>query len=388
MSPVLIQEGTPKQGTAGKRSESRETASPDVGSGSSTNKPRNTRLKIEELEGFTRNLRLQLDAGVPLLRALQAQVHDDEASRIDRIVQDIGSQIESGRSFAEALERWPRGFPKVYRSLAHAGERSGRLEQILGELASYLAWVRGVRKTIRKALVYPCFVGIATIGLVVFLLTWLVPRFAPLFERLGDSLPFATKLLLDLSDTVSQNGAILGITAAGSIAALVLFWRTNASRRAMTSFVAKMPLTSGVVEAIELTRLTRNLSILSAAGIPIVDAIELAREGASTSDLDRALGSVHESLLQGESVSGALDTSGYFPREMKNLVAVGEEAGALTEILGRLADHYDETAKERVDRFVQSLEPITTLVLGLIVGGIAVAILSTLYQVMQQAGRG
>ncbi|MCA8968627.1 MAG: type II secretion system F family protein [Planctomycetes bacterium] len=347
---------------------------------------RDERLRIDELETLTRNLRLQLEAGVPLLRALESQQRDD-GGRIDEIVVDVASQIQAGASFSEGLERWPRAFPEIYRGLVRAGERSGKLEAILGELASYLAWVRGVRKTVRRALVYPSIVTVAASGLILFVLTWLVPRFKPLFERLGDSLPAVTKVLIATSEVLRSNVQWIGVAAVGGVIALVILYKSDSSRRALGSLAARLPLTSGVIEAVESTRLMRNLSISSASGIPIVDAIEIARGACATSDFNHALESVHESLLQGESVSGAFAADGRFPKDMCSLLAVGEEAGKLTDILTRLADHYDEVAKERVDRFVQSLEPITTVVLGLVVGAVAVAILSTLYQVMQQAGR-
>lgn len=346
------------------------------------------RLRLEEVESFTRNLLLQLEAGVPLLRALESQQSDEGyESSVDVLIDDLRNQIEAGRSFGDALERWPNGFPRVYRSLIHAGERSGQLDRILGELTAYLSWLRNVRKTIKKALVYPSFVAIATLGLVTFLMTWLMPRFAPLFERLGDSLPFATEVLLDTSNFLRTNWMPVAVLFLGFLFCLWVLSESNHGRRALSSIVAQMPLTRGVVQALEVTRLTRNLSILTAAGIPIVDAIELARESAATNALESALETIHDSLMQGNSVAGAFEASGYFPRDVRNLIVVGEEAGKLDEILGRLADHYDDLARERVDRFVQALEPITTVILGLIVGGIAVAILTTLYQVMQQAGK-
>lgn len=347
---------------------------------------RSERLRIDELETLTRNLRLQLEAGVPLLRALEAQQRDD-GGRIDVVVADLALQIQAGTSLSDGLERWPRSFPDIYRGLVRAGERSGRLEQILGELASYLAWVKDVRKTIRRALIYPSIVMFAATGLIVFVLTWLVPRFGPLFERLGDNLPAVTKVLIATSAILRTNIALIGVTALLMVVGLILLARSDSGRRALGSVIARLPLTSGVIEAIESTRLMRNLSISSSAGIPIVDSIELARDACATRDFDEALGAIHESLLQGESVSGAFRATEQFPRDMCNLLSVGEEAGKLTEILTRLADHYDTVAKERVDRFVQALEPITTVVLGLVVGAVAVAILSTLYQVMQQAGR-
>lgn len=345
------------------------------------------KLKLEEVEGFTRNLMLQLDAGVPLLRALESQRCDDN-STLDTVVTDLASQIEAGQSFGGALERWPFGFPKVYSSLVHAGERSGRLEQILGELAAYLAWLRNVRKTIKKALTYPTVVAFATFGLVIFLMTWLIPRFAPLFERLGDSVPVVTQILIDTSTFMRTNWVTVLALSGGVVFLAWVLLQSDRGRRACAGVVARAPLTSGVIRALEITRLTRNLSILSSAGIPIVDAIELARDSAATAQLENALTGVHDALLQGASVADAFEATAYFPRDVNNLIVVGEEAGRLADVLGRLADHYDEVARERVDAFVASIEPITTILLGLIVGGVSVAILTTLYQVMQSSGKG
>ncbi len=338
------------------------------------------------MERFTRNLELQLQAGVPLVRALRSQVTVDGDRFSDCIESLIGS-IEGGGSFAESLELFPETFGSVYRNMIRAGEASGTLDQVLGEIAAYLVWLRQIRKTIAKALRYPAIVLVAVTALILFIIGWLVPKFTPLFDRMGDDLPVATRVLIFLGDWISTGWPLLIVGALVLALGIVVARRTTLGRAWIGGLIQRLPIVGSVVYSIDMARLTRNLGILGRAGIPLVHALALAGDAVLSPRFSDELDDVHDSLLSGESVQQSVARSSHFSPMVVNMIGVGEEAGRLPDVFAWLAAYFDDEAKERVERMFAFLEPMITLLLGGVVGGIAATILLTLYKAMMASAK-
>ncbi|MEM7202062.1 MAG: type II secretion system F family protein [Planctomycetota bacterium] len=347
----------------------------------------NVRLRSSDLELFTRNLHTQVSAGVPLLRALEQQAKQDHQPALAKLSQDIAVRIEGGSSLAEALQANSKTFSSIYINLVHAGEFAGQLDQMLAELASFLAWRGEIKKTLKQASVYPGIVITATIGLVVFVVAYLFPKFGKLFDRLGDEIPPHVQFLLDTGNFVAAHWPMLTLGAGAALAAVMLTLRTVVGRRWAWNFIARLPIFGRVHADLDLAILMRNLAVLESAGIPLVHALELSRESvrspASADGLQRAA----DDVMGGDTFATAVGAQELLPPMALNMVSVGEESGRLADVFQRLADHYDQESKAGVTRFLAFLEPAITLMLGLFVAGVAVTVISTLYQVIRATGR-
>lgn len=346
---------------------------------------RRTRLAARDLETLTRNLSTQLEAGVPLLRALGVQAGNDTPD--GPIVSEVMRSLQNGVSFSESLEQFPNAFPDVYRKLVASAEVSGSLPDVLNELADFLAWREGVKSLIRKASFYPATVLVACVLLIIFILGYVFPKFAPLFQKLGDDLPVAASMLMAAGDFVAARWVELLGGMAGSVVALLLLARSRSGARLILDFLARVPVIGPTLWAIELARFARNLSVTTHAGVDVVHGLELTKDAVGNSRLRNGLADIHSGILGGDNLTGAMDRSGLFEPMVLNMMAVGEESGRVPDVLARLADLHDRKAKDSVARMLAILEPMITVFLGVVVGGMAVTVIGTLYKAMAVAGK-
>lgn len=344
------------------------------------------RLNDRELELFTRNLQTQISAGVPLVRALQLQAQGEQDA-IAEASAELANRIESGASLGEALDAHPYAFPSTYRNLARAGEVSGQLDSMLEELASFLAWRTDVKKTLRQASTYPTLVIVATFALVLFILGFVFPKFTELFLKMGDGLPAHVRVLMSTGDFIAAQWMWIVAGAIGSVTALVMFARSAAGRAQVYAVLCRLPVFGKIFNDIDLAMLMRNLALLERAGIPLIRALELSIAVVESRTLGESVQEIADDLRSGDTFSHAIEKTEALPPMVLNLVHVGEEAGRLPDILDRLGKHYSNESKESTQRALAFLEPAVTLVLGLFVAGIAVTVISTLYEAIRASGR-
>lgn len=345
------------------------------------------RISVRELEVFTRNLETQLEAGVPLARALQVLSEHSESPASTGLAAGLLRHLHAGVGFADALDLYPRTFSSVYRNLVRAGEHSGRLPLMLGELADFLVWREDVRKTARRAATYPAIVLTATIGLLLLIVGYVLPKFGDLFARLGDATPLAARILLAAGNFL---GAYCWHLVAAAVVLLItaaVLVRSTRVRRQVCRVATRVPVVGGVLTAIDLARLTRTLAILTGAGIPLMRGLELSRESVGDPRTLAKLESLAAAVVGGQTLSQAASASGVFPPLARSLLAVGEEAGQMPAMLDRLAKRFDRAAREAVQRALAMLEPAFTLFLGVVVGGLALVVITTLYKTMMAVGK-
>jgi type II secretory pathway component PulF len=360
------------------------SASPQRPATAATHLPR---LSVPALESFTRNLEIQLDAGVPLVRALEVQSQHAETPALATLGIALLRQLHAGTSLADAIDQHPKTFHSVYRSLVRAGEHSGRLPLMLRELASFLAWREEIRKTVRRAATYPALVLVATFGLLLLIIGYVLPKFESLFTRLGDDVPAAAAFLLATGKFVSAH--MTAILAGAVLTPLVvcLLLRSRTAQRHVLCAATHLPLFGKVLRAVDLARLTRTLAILAQAGIPLVHALELSRDAVADPSLGNKLDGMRGAVVGGQTLSQAALGSGVFPPIALNLITIGEESGQMAAVLERLAHGFDRRAREAVQKALAMLEPAFTLVLGVLVGGLALVVIATLYKTMMAVGR-
>ncbi|MCA8941356.1 MAG: type II secretion system F family protein, partial [Planctomycetes bacterium] len=325
-----------------------------------------TRLGPSRLLGFTQSMEGALDAGVPVLQALDAIIEQEHDIRAKALFQDISSQVSGGKPLSEALASHPRSFPSVYCAMVRAGESSGRLPIVLESIASWQEWRIEITGTIRQAMTYPAIVIGAGYCLVFFMLAFVLPSLADVLVKLGGDLPLASRVLFDASRFVSGHVLpLLGATAS-LVVTLFVAARSDGGRSALVSFLTFAPITRRVVTTIAVSQFCRNLSVLLSSGLTVTHALELSRSAISTRSTREAIDRAVQRIVGGHKLTESLAETRFLPPIAISMIRVGEESGRLPESFDRLNRVYDREVKATVKRALSLLEPIVTVVLGVV----------------------
>jgi general secretion pathway protein F len=331
---------------------------------------------------FTQQLATLVEAGLPLERALVILGDVATSRRLRQIVQDVTQSVRAGSTLADALARHqPRPFSRLYVNTVRAGERGGVLELALRRLAEHLEAARELREAIVSALIYPALLVVVGMGAVIFLLTFVLPRFAVILADLGQALPLPTRLVLGLSEVLLAYWWAI----AAAVLAVAVAWQTvarsDAGRLRLDAGILALPVAGEVLRKVEVGRAIRTLGTLLSSGVPLLGALDVTREGAGNRVVANALAAVHGGVKRGEGLARPMADTGAFPPLVVHMVRVGEETGRLDDMLGRVAGTYEREVRVAVRRLVATLEPAIIVVLGLVVLGIVLAILLAILSV-------
>jgi len=353
------------------------------------------KAKPADITLFTRQLATLLDAGLPLVRSIRIlQDQQADGSQLKVVLRDIASGVEGGKTFSDALSKYPNVFDGLFVNMIRAGEAGGVLETILNRLADFSEKSEKLKKKVKSAMTYPAVVlSIAGI-VVIFLLTFVVPRFQSMFSQQGKELPMITQTLIDVSNAmkgfvmlknpiVTVVGVVLII---GSIAGIKFLMRTKGGRYAIDSFKINAPIFGELVKKVIVARFTRTLGTLIASGVPILQALDIVGDAVGNAVVGKAIGNVHASIKEGESIVQPLRESGIFDPMVVGMIDVGEETGTLSEMMIRVADTYDDDVDTAVDGLTSLLEPLLIVFLALIVGTIVIAMFLPLLSLMKGMG--
>jgi type IV pilus assembly protein PilC len=378
--PTKITEADKEDKAAGKKSKAKPAAKPKAGGKKGGGM--NINLKIPGLGGgvkpkvlttFTRQLATLVDAGLPLLRGLRVLEKQERNANLKEILGKLAASIEGGSTFSEALAQHPKVFNRLFVNMVKAGELGGVLEVVLKRLAEFSEKAQKIKGKVKAALFYPIAVLIVAVGIMILLMTFVVPKFKDVFAGMGFELPGFTVFVLAVSDMVRLHI----LPTMGGIAVLVvlflLFIKTQFGRRIWDQVKLKMPPTGPVVTKVSISRFTRTLGTLVSSGVPILQALTIVKETAGNVIIAGAVAKVHESVKEGETITAPLEASRVFPPMVVSMVDVGEQTGALPEMLLKIADNYDEEVDNAVAAMTSLLEPIMIVFLALIVGSIVIA---------------
>jgi general secretion pathway protein F len=340
------------------------------------------RVPTRDVLDFTQQLATLVEAGLPLERALVVLGDVAANRRLRQIVQDVTQSVRSGSTLADALARHqPRPFSRLYVNTVRAGERGGVLEIALRRLAEHLEGSRELREAVVSALIYPALLTIVGTGAVIFLLTFVLPRFALILADLGQTLPLPTRIVLAVSNLfVTYWWALAAAVLVGAVAWQVLA-RNEAGRLQLDSNLLGVPLVGQVLRKIEVARAVRTLGTLLSSGVPLLGALDVAREGAGNRVIAGALAAVHGGVKRGEGLARPMTETGAFPTLVLHMVRVGEETGRLDEMLGKIASTYEREVRVSVRRLVATLEPAILVVMAGLVLTIVLAILLAILSV-------
>ena len=394
--PTKITEAGGEEKSAGKKSKARAVKPKAKGKGKKGG-GMNLNIKIPGLSGkvkpkvlttFTRQLATLVDAGLPLLRGLRVLEKQERNVTLKEILSELATSIEGGSTFSEALAQHPKVFNRLFVNMVKAGEMGGVLEVVLKRLAEFSEKAQKIKGKVKSAMFYPVAVLIVAFGIMILLLTWVIPKFKDVFAGMNIKMPWFTTFVMNISDMVR----IHFLETAGGIVVLVilfqLFIRTKFGRHFWDRTKLTVPPTGQVVTKVSISRFARTLGTLVSSGVPILQALIIVKETAGNVIISNAVALVHESVKEGETITAPLEASGAFPPMVVSMVDVGEQTGALPEMLLKIADNYDEEVDNAVASMTSLLEPIMIVFLAVIVGSIVIAMFLPLIAMISQMSAG
>jgi len=346
------------------------------------------RVKQKDLTTLTRQLATLVDAGLPLLRGLHVLQRQTPNATLKDALGGMCESVESGSTFSESLQNYPKIFNDLYINMVRAGEAGGVLEVVLNRLAEFAEKAERIKNKVKGAMVYPIVVFCAAIGITSFLLVAVIPKFKSIFNDLleGKPLPAITQFVMNASNLVMQNGlAVVGAVAA-FVVLFKIFSKTKTGRYTLDVLKINAPMFGMLVRRTAIARMTRTLGTLLASGVPVLQALVIVRDTTGNTVISRAIQMVHDSVKEGESMTAPLAASKVFPPMVISMVEVGEETGALPDMLTRIADTYDDEVDNAVAGLTSVIEPMMIIVLAVIVGTIVIAMFMPMIQIIGTLG--
>jgi type IV pilus assembly protein PilC len=346
------------------------------------------RVKSKILTTFTRQLATLVDAGLPLLRGLRVLEKQERNATLKSIIAELAVSIEGGSTFSEGLAQHPKVFNRLFVNMVKAGELGGVLEVVLNRLSEFMEKAQKIKGKVVAAMFYPIAVLIVAGAILTILMVVVIPKFKEVFAGMleGKSLPGFTLLVLGISEVIKDHFIMTVAGLAGFVVIFMLFIRTKFGRHVWDKFKLKMPVVGPVVSKVSISRFTRTLGTLVSSGVPILQALTIVKETAGNVIIANAVNEVHESVKEGETITAPLEASGVFPPMVISMVDVGEQTGALPEMLLKIADNYDEEVDNAVAAMTSLLEPIMIVFLAVIVGSIVIAMFLPLIELMNSVG--
>lgn len=346
------------------------------------------KVKPKVLTTFTRQIATLVEAGLPLLRGLRVLEKQERNATLKGIINDLAVSIEGGSTLSEGLAQHPKVFNKLYINMVKAGEMGGVLEVVLKRLAEFMEKAQKIKGKVVAAMFYPVAVMVVATVILGVLMVFVVPKFKQIFADMleGQDLPAFTNLVLNISETIASNIIATIIILVVVVIAFRLSVKTKLGRKWTDWAKLHMPVLGPVISKVAIARFTRTLGTLVSSGVPILQALTIVKETSGNVIVGNAVGAVHESVKEGETITQPLEASRVFPPMVISMVDVGEQTGALPEMLMKIADNYEEEVDNAVSAMTSLLEPIMIVFLAVIVGSIVIALFLPLIQLIDQLG--
>ena len=332
------------------------------------------KVSIRDLAIFTRQFSTMINSGLPLVQCLDILSTQTENPEFCNIISAVKLEVEGGATFAEALNKHPKTFDQLFVNMVEAGEVGGILDIILNRLAAYIEKSEALRKKIKSALMYPMTVSFIAIAIVILLLTKVVPTFAEMFTGLGQGLPKPTEILMAMSDFTQRNILYILGTFAGIVFGVKQARTTPKGRMFFDRLILRMPVFGILLRKVAVAKFTRTLGTLISSGVSILEGLNITARTAGNMVLEEAIMGAKVSIQGGENISDPLRRSQVFPPMVTSMIAVGEETGALDEMLVKIADFYDEEVDTAVEGLTSLIEPLLMAFLGVVIGAVIIAL--------------
>jgi type IV pilus assembly protein PilC len=336
---------------------------------------------------FTRQLATMIDAGLPLVQCLEILGTQTENKSLAKIVTQVRSDVESGATFGEALKKHPKAFNDLYVNMVMAGEAGGILDTILQRLASYMEKFAKIKRQIKSAMIYPSVILSVAVGVVALLMVVVVPMLAGMFAEMGQALPLPTRIVITISNFLkSWGGLILAVSIAGFIVGIVQWRKTVTGKRITDGIALKIPVMGVLIQKVAVAKFTRTLGTLISSGVPILEGLLIVARTAGNKVVEEAVLATRQSVSEGKTLAEPLSKAKVFPPMVTQMISVGEATGALDNMLGKIADFYDDEVDSAVAALTSMLEPMLMIFLGVTVGFVIVAMYMPIFQMGALSG--
>lgn len=341
------------------------------------------KVKDKHLVIFTKQFSTMIDAGLPLVQALEILSAQTENKTLAKAIGDVKVDVESGSTYADALKKHPRIFSGLYTNMVAAGEAGGTLDIILTRLAEYIEKAMKLKKRVRGALIYPSVIVSVAILVIAVIMIFVIPTFAQMFTRMGGILPLPTRIVIGISNFLAGIG---GLIVLGSIIAFVIFIiqlsRTKKGRKIIDSIILKLPVFGILIRKVAIAKFTRTLGTLISSGVSILEGLNITAKTAGNKIIEEAVIKVGNAVSEGKTIAEPLGESKVFPPMVTQMIAVGETTGAVDSMLNKIADFYDEEVDSATANLTALLEPILIVFLGVTIGFIVISMYLPIFRLI------
>jgi type IV pilus assembly protein PilC len=340
------------------------------------------RVKDKDIVVFTRQFSTMIDAGLPLVQALDILSGQVENKTLAKVLTAVKTDVEGGSTYADALKKHPKVFTDLYCNMVAAGESGGILDTILNRLAAYIEKSMKLKKKVKGALTYPTTISVVAILVIVVILRFVVPTFARMFTSLGGTLPLPTKIVLGISGFLKSYGLFLIIFLVVFVIAFSRFRKTQTGLRFTDAMLLKFPIFGELLKKVAVSKFTRTMGTLTSSGVPILEGLEITAKTAGNKVIELAVMDVREAVSEGKTLAEPLMKSKVFPPMVTHMIAVGETTGALDSMMTKIADFYDDEVDNTVSNLTAMMEPVLMVFLGTTVGFIIVAMYLPIFKLI------
>jgi type IV pilus assembly protein PilC len=344
------------------------------------------KVKQRSVAIFTRQLATMIDAGLPLVQSLEVLSSQQETKLFKKIIREIREDVEGGATFAGALKKHPVTFNELYTNLVVAGEEGGILDTILTRLATYIEKAEALKKKVKSALVYPATIVSVAVIVVIVLMVWVIPVFETMFKSAGQSLPLPTVIVLTISKMIKKY--IVFFVPAFILLFLLFkrYYKTDNGKAIVDRLLLKLPVFGPLFRKIAVARFSRTLGTLVSSGVPILDGLSIVSRTAGNRAIETAIMNARASIREGETIAEPLSRSGHFPPMVIQMIAVGESTGALDAMLSKIAEFYEDEVDVAVGNLTSLLEPLLMVFLGVVIGGVVIAMYLPIFNMASAVG--
>ncbi len=335
---------------------------------------------------FTRQLATMIDAGLPLVQSLDILSSQQEHKTFKNIIREIREDVEGGSTFAGALKKHPSTFDDLYTNLVVAGEEGGILDNILTRLSNYIEKAEALKKKVKSAMIYPAIIVSVAVLVVIILMIFVIPVFETMFKSAGQSLPLPTLIVLTMSKFIKKYIIVFIPAAILFVFLFRRFYKTESGKTIVDRLTLKVPVFGMLLKKVAVARFARTLGTLVSSGVPILDGLQIVSRTAGNRVIETAIMDARASIREGETIAEPLGRSNIFPPMVIQMISVGESTGALDSMLSKIADFYDDEVDVAVSNLTSLLEPFLMVFLGVVIGGVVIAMYLPIFQMASAVG--
>ncbi len=338
------------------------------------------KVKAHDIMIFTRQFSTMIDAGLPIVQSLDVLTEQTENSALKDVIRAVRKDVAGGSTLADSLAKHPKCFDDLYVNMVRAGEAGGVLNTILNRIALFIEKANKLKKKVKGAMIYPCTIVAVACGVVTILLLYVIPVFAELYGGMGKALPMPTQITINMSDWFRANFLYMTGGIILMVVGIQMYNKTAQGRLVFDGIMLKMPVIGDLLRKVAVARFSQNMSILLASGVPILDGLAITARTAGNKVIEKAIMEARISISEGKTVAEPLEKSKVFPPMVCQMVAIGENTGALDSMLKRVGDFYEDEVDNAVANLTALMEPMIMVILGVILGGLVISMYLPIFQ--------